>query len=125
MANPLKAFCDQLVAFMEDLAETYPEEKDLRTAATALAMMKKANPRMIHKIFMEEVHAEFAPHIRAENEEYILRRAKEIINSSYSDMNYALWIFDKHWSTMSAANKEHVWNYVKTLVLLAERVPAA
>jgi hypothetical protein len=125
MANPLKTFCDQLVAFMEDLSETYPEEKDLKTAATALGVMKKANPRMIHKVFMEEVHKEFAPHIRAEDEEYILRRAKEIINSSYSDMNYALWIFDKHWTTMSAANKDHVWNYVKTLVVLAERVPAA
>ena len=125
MANPLKIFCDQLVAFMEDLSETYPEEAGLKTAATALGVMKKANPRMMHRVFMEEVHKEFAPYIRAENEEYIIRRAKEIVNSQYADMNFALWIFDKHWSTMSAANKEHVWNYVKTLVVLAERVPSS
>ena len=124
-ANPLKMFCDQLIAFMEDLAETYPEEKDLMTATNALRLMKQANPRLIHKVFMEEIHNEFAPYILAENEEYILRRAHEIINSQYADINYALWIFDKHWSAMSVANKSHVWKYIKSLIILAERVPVA
>jgi len=124
MANPLATFCNQLVAFFEDLSETYPEEKDIRMASQALKLMKQANPRLIHNFFMDKVHKEFAQHILDENEEYVLKRANEILNSDYAEINYAFWIFDKHWSTMTETNKQHVWDYMKSLILLAQRVPA-
>jgi len=122
--NPLAAFCNQLVAFFEDLSETYPEEKDIGMALSALKLMKQANPRLIHTFFMEHIHTEFADHILQENEEYIIKRAHEILNSQYAEINYAFWIFDKHWGTMTEDNKEHVWKYMKSLILLARRVPA-
>jgi hypothetical protein len=122
--HPLTAFCNQLVAFFEDLAETYPEEKDIGMAASALKLMKQANPRLIHTFFMEKVHSEFAERILSQDETYIVQRAHEILNSQYAEINYAFWIFDKHWSTMSVANKQHVWDYMKSLILLARRVPA-
>jgi hypothetical protein len=121
----LRAFCNQLVAFFEDISETYPEEADIRTAAQALKLVKQANPRFIYTTFMHKVYSEFAEHILNENEEYILDRAKKILESEHSEINYAFWIFDKHWSTMSETNKQHIWRYIKTLVLLARRVPGA
>lgn len=123
--SALGAFCTQLVSFFEDLAETYPEERDIHMAAQALKLMKQANPRMIHTVFMDSVHKEFAKHILEEDEEYILKRAHEILNQKYAEINYAFWIFDKHWSGMTETNKEHVWKYMKSLILLAQRVPPA
>jgi hypothetical protein len=120
--SALGAFCTQLVAFFEDLAETYPEEKDIRVASSALKLMKQANPRMIHTFFMENVYQEFAQRILDEDEDYILKRAHDILNAQYAEINYAFWIFDKHWSTMTEANKQHVWDYMKTLILLAKKV---
>ena len=93
-------------------------------ASQALKLMKQANPRMIHTFFMEKVHKEFAQPILDENEEYVLKRAHEILNSDYAEINYAFWIFDKHWGTMTETNKQHVWDYMKSLILLARRVPA-
>lgn len=124
MSNPLATFCTQLVAFFEDLAETYPDEKDIAMAAQALKLMKQANPRMIHTFFMEKVHKEFAKPILEEDEEYVLKRAHEILNSDYAEINYAFWIFDKHWTSMTETNKQHVWDYMKALILLSQRVPA-
>jgi len=124
MSTELRAFCNQLVAFFEDLSETYPEETDIATAAQALALMKQANPRYIHRIFMQSVYAEFAEHILNEDEDYILGRAKQILASDYANINFAFWIFDKHWSTMTETNKQYVWKYIKSLILLAKRVPA-
>ena len=121
--SALGAFCTQLVAFFEDLTETYPEEKDIGVATSALKLMKQANPRMIHTFFMENVYQEFATKILEEDEDYILKRAHEILNSQYAEINYAFWIFDKHWSTMTEANKQHVWDYMKALILLAKKVP--
>ena len=123
--SALGAFCNQLIAFFEDLTETYPEEKDIVTATQALKLIKQANPRLIHKVFMESVYKEFSQHILDEDEEYILGRAKDILNAEYEHINFAFWIFDKHWSTMTETNKQHVWKYVKSLILLAQRVPEA
>jgi hypothetical protein len=121
--SALGAFCNALVEFFEDLTDTYPEEKDIAMATMALKLMKQANPRKIHTVFMESVYNEFAEHILNENEEYVLKRAHEILNSNYAEINYAFWIFDKHWSTMTEVNKQHVWKYIKGLILLAKRVP--
>jgi hypothetical protein len=123
--SALGAFCTQLVSFFEDLAETYPEERDIHMAAQALKLMKQANPRMIHTVFMDSVYKEFSKYILEEDEEYILKRAHEILNQKYAEINYAFWIFDKHWSGMTETNKEHVWKYMKSLILLAQRVPPA
>jgi len=118
----LNAFCNQLIAFFEDLSETYPEEKDIAGAAQALKLMKQANPRMIHSVFMKNIYDEFAQHILDEDEDYILGRTKEILQSTHSHIKYAFLIFDKHWSTMSETNKQYVWKYTKTLIILAGRV---
>lgn len=123
MSTELRAFCNQLVAFFEDLSETYPEETDIAMAAQALALMKQANPRYIYRVFMQSVYAEFADHILNEDEDYILGRAKQMLASDYANINFAFWIFDKHWSTMSETNKQYVWKYIKSLILLAGRVP--
>jgi len=122
--SALSAFRNTLVEFFEELAETYPEEKDIRMAAQALKLMKQANPRMIHTFFMNNVYTEFAEHILNEDEEYILKRAHDILNYQYAEINYAFWIFDKHWTTMSETNKQHVWAYLKAIILLAQKVPA-
>ena len=122
MASTLGAFCNQLLAFFEDMSETYPEEKDIAMAASALKLIKQANPRLVHTVFMSAVDKELADHVFAEDEAYVLTKAKEILNSQYSEIAYAFWIFDKHWGTMTETNKRHVWDYFKTLIILAQKV---
>ncbi len=120
--SALSAFNNQLIAFFDDMSDTYPEEKDIKSAAEALKALKKMNPRMIHSKFMEVVHAEFKDPISKRDEVYLVKRAHEILNSQYSDMAFAFWIFDKHWKTMTEANKKHVWDYCNVLIVLAEKV---
>ena len=115
----LGAFCNQLVAFFEDLSETYPEERDILKAAQALKLAKQANPRLVHRMFMENVYTDSAQPILDEDEEYLIANAREKTNGK---LDYAYWIFDKHWSAMSETNKQHVWRYMKSLILLAGRV---
>ena len=118
----LNTFCNQLISFFEDLSETYPEEKDIASATQALKLIKHANPRLIHNVFMKNIYDEFSQHILEEDDEYIIGRAKEIMKVTSSHIKYAFLIFDKHWNTMSETNKQYVWKYTKSLVILAERV---
>ena len=116
--SALAAFCTLVVDFFEDISEQYPEEKDIASAASALKLLKKMNPRLIHTNFVKHVTAELRQRILAEDEEFIIAKAKEMGRPGET----AFWIFDKHWSTMSETNKQHVWKYIKSMVLLAERV---
>jgi hypothetical protein len=115
------AFNNQLIAFVEELAETYPEEKDLRTAVDALKALKKANPKLLHKSFMEYIYPGFHGPVMAEDEEAIIRSGKEILDSEYKDYAFAYVIFNRHWQTMTEANKKSIWDYCKVIVILAER----
>jgi hypothetical protein len=121
MATPIGAFNNQVVAFLEELAETYPEEKDLRTAHDALLAIKKMNPKLIHSTFMEFIYPDFHTPVMKEDESYILGKAQEMLNGEYKEYAFAYLIFDKYWSTMSEANKKVIWNYCKVLVILGER----
>jgi hypothetical protein len=123
--SALSAFNNKLVEFFEDMAETYPEEKDIKSAATALKALKVMNPKMIHNTFMERVHSEFREPIMRQDEDYLVKRAHEILETQFTDMAFAFWIFDKHWKTMSDTNKKTVWNHCKVLIILAEKVLAA
>jgi len=121
-STPLSRFNGLLCDFFDEMAATYPEENDIKQAATALKTLKKMNPKLIHATFMETVHSEFKDPIMRSDEEYLVKRAHEILQSQYSDMAFAFWIFDKHWKTMSQENKENVWKYCKALIVLAEKV---
>ena len=119
--SSLGLFNDKLIGFFEDLAETYPEERDIKTALEALKGAKKINPRLILDMFVEYVTTPLRDAILEEREDQVIAFAKATIQNQYNDMLTALMIFDKHWPTMSEHNKEAIWKYMKVLVLLSEK----
>ena len=121
MATPLSLFNTQLIAFVQDLAETYPEEKDISKALEALKALKKVNPRLIHITFMEYIYPEFAGPVKAEDETTLIANAKHMLSGDFSEYAFAYVIFDRHWNTMSDANKKAIWNWCKVLVVLGEK----
>ena len=117
----LSAFNNQLIAFVEDLYESYPEERDLQKAAEALKALKKVNPKLIHTSFMEYVYPDFARPVKEEDEVALINQAKSMLNGEFAEYAFAYLIFDKHWSTMGDSNKQAIWNYCKVIVALAEK----
>jgi hypothetical protein len=121
MTTPVAAFNNQLIAFVEDLAETYPEEKDIRVALDALKALKRANPKLLHTSFMNYIYPDFAKPVMDEDETTLIGKARAVLDSEYKDYAFAYIIFDRHWSGMSEANKAAIWKWCKVLVVLAER----
>lgn len=117
----LSAFNNQLIAFVEDLYESYPEEKDLHKAAEALKALKKVNPKLIHTSFMEYVYPDFARPVKEENEGILISQAQAMLNGEFAEYAFAYLIFDKHWTTMSDSNKSAIWKYCKVIVALSEK----
>ena len=122
--STLGIFNEKLIAFFEDLSATYPEERDIKMALEALQGAKKINPRLILDMFVEYVGKPLRQDILTENDENVIAYAKKVISTSYNDMLSALMIFNKHWPDMSDANRKAIWNYLKVLLILSEKVKA-
>jgi hypothetical protein len=119
--SPLKKFTNILVAFFEDLSESYPEEKDIRMAAEGLRGLSAINPKLILSMFIESVYPEFKGPVMARDEVALNKLAHNKLSTEFSQISYAYWIFDKHWKSMSESNKDKIWKYCTAIVLLAEK----
>ena len=119
--STLGLFNEKLVSFFEELASTYPEERDIKMALEAIQGARKINPKLVLDLFIDNVSKPLHDDILAEDDAKVITYAKSIINNTYNEMLSALMIFDKHWPTMSDANRKAIWNYLKVLVLLSDR----
>ena len=80
---------------------------------------------MLHRLFMEYVSTDTQEHILVEDDDYLRNHTQSIMNSQFSDMMTVFWVFNKHWVDMTEGNKQQIWKYLKSIVLLARRVPDA
>ena len=51
MSNILTAFNEHFIEFINDIQSVFPEDTDILTAKNALFGIRKANPKMIVKIW--------------------------------------------------------------------------
>lgn len=119
--SPLTQFCNLLVRFFEELIETFPEEKEIRVALEAIQGARKINPRLISDLFYEHIVKDLREPIAKEKEEDIILYARSKISNQFNEILPALALFDKHWATMSDANRTAIWKYLKALIVLNDR----
>jgi len=120
-ASPLGLFVDKLVAFFRDLKETYPEEKDIKSALESIEAARKVNPRLVHDLFSEHIYKPLREEIMGEEVDKIVAYTKHAIQTQFNEIYPALTIFEKYWGDMSDANRSAIWKHLKVLVLLCER----
>jgi hypothetical protein len=117
----LGAFNTQLIRFFEELSDTFPEERDIKLALEAIQGLKKINPKMILELFYENVYKPISDPIKREDEDVVIAYAKGTISKQFNEMSIALVMFDKHWPSLTDANKKNIWNYLKVLCILCEK----
>lgn len=65
MSNILAAFNDHFLEFLNDIQGVFPEDADILTAKNALTAIRKANPKMIVKIWKVFIADKYKEHIAA------------------------------------------------------------
>jgi len=120
--SALNAFTTQLVKFFEELCSTFPEEKDIIMATEAIKGAKKINPRLVLDLFVEHVYNDLSTAVSHRDMSHIRQIAQQKIATQFNEMISALAIFDKHWDTMGNQNQEVIWQYLKVLCILVEKI---
>lgn len=117
----LGAFNNQLIRFLEELSDTYPEEKKMFSMALeAIQGMKKVNPKLILDMFYNNVYLDFHTFIENEDEN-IIPVAKNKLEKEYNEASMVLIVFDKYWPAMTEHNRKAIWQYMKVLCVLCEK----
>jgi hypothetical protein len=121
MTSLLGAFNNQLIRFFEDLSESFPEERDIKSALEMVKFARASTPKIVLELYYENVYKAVNEAVKNEDAEYIIQYASKLIETQFNEISPALSIFNKHWYTMSDSNKKSIWNYLKVLNTLVER----
>ena len=121
MTSLLGAFNNQLIRFFEDLYNTFPEERDIKSALEMIKFAKASSPRIILEMFYEHVYKELNEAIRREDTDFIIAYAETKIESQFNEISPALLIFQKYWGDLSDTSRKSIMNYLKVLCILCEK----
>jgi hypothetical protein len=121
--KPLSIFVKKLIEFLEELHASFPEEKELKMGLEYIIQAKSANPRLVHDYFLEYVYNTCSTFIYDNNMNGIKAITRELLSVKINQMLSVLSIFEKHWDTMEPNNQSVIWQYLKVLCKLSERVP--
>jgi hypothetical protein len=121
----VSAFCNQLVRFFEELVETFPDERDIKSGLEVIQGARKINPRMVLDMFYEHVAKDLTTAVMNDDVDSVITYGRAKIHGTFNEMMPALAIFDKHWATLSEANRAAIWKYLKVLMVLCEKARAA
>ena len=85
--NILTAFNDHFIEFVSDIQNVFPEDADILTAKNALITIRKANPKMIVKIWNAYIVGKYRSEIESGNLEFFMNKdySQDVSGASNSD----------------------------------------
>ena len=123
MSIPI-AFNNQLDKFLEQLIQTYPEDKDFTYYKRLIDNLKKFNIRKPIEYFASTIQ-KHTKQIMERDSDFFLNNFGQIVNDEGADkdtQNEAFRLFNnlkKYWLEMSDDNKKVIWDYLNVLTKLS------
>ena len=74
MANYLNAFNNHFEEFLKDIVTVFPDDIQIETASNALCKLRKANPKLIIKVFYKHVYLPYGSQIKENNITYFIEK---------------------------------------------------
>jgi hypothetical protein len=86
-SNILSIFNDQLVQFIDDIINVFPNNADILTAKNSILLAKKANPKLIIRIWKEYIVDKYRDQILAGDINFFIN--KDYSNDLQNNENYS------------------------------------
>jgi hypothetical protein len=123
MTNILTAFNDHFAESVNDIHDVFPEDTDILTAKNALLAIRKANPRMIVKIWNTFIVGKYKSEIIAGNLNFFINKdySNDVSDSQHSDkIMESIDRLRGPIKNMTADNQAKVMKYIQNLTKLSE-----
>ena len=123
MSNILSAFNEHFLEFLNDVQSVFPEDHDILTAKNALTAIRKANPKMIVKIWRAFIADKYRDKIAAGDIGFFLDKdyASDVAASQNSDkIMDSINRLREPIRNMGPENQAKVMKYIQNLTKLSE-----
>lgn len=123
MSNILVAFNDHFLEFLNDVQSVFPEDADVLTAKNALIAIRKANPRMIVKIWRAFIAEKYRDQIQAGDITFFINKdyGSDISSAQNSDrIMESINRLREPIRNMGPDNQNKVMKYIQNLTKLSE-----
>jgi hypothetical protein len=123
MSNILTAFNDHFLDFLNDVQSVFPEDPDILTAKNALIAIRKANPKMIVKIWKGFIADKYRDQIVAGDIGFFITKdySSDVAKASGSDkIMESIDRLREPVRQMGPENQEKVMKYIQNLTKLAD-----
>ena len=123
MSNILTVFIDHFIEFVNDVHCVFPDDADILATKNALTAIRKANPKMIVKIWNAFIVSKYKSEIEAGNIEFFINKDYSQDVSTTSNSDKIMESIDRlrdPIKNMSADNQAKVMKYIQNLTKLAQ-----
>jgi accessory colonization factor AcfC len=120
--NILAAFNDHFMDFVTDIQSVFPQDVDILTAKNALITVRKANPKMIVKIWTTFIVGKYKGEIEAGNLAFFINKdySSDVSEAANSDkIMDSINRLREPIKNMDTKSKEHVTKYIQDLSKLS------
>ena len=121
--NILTAFNDHFIEFVNDVHCVFPNDADILTTKNALTAIRKANPKMIVKIWNAFIVSKYKSEIEAGNIEFFVNKDYSQDISSSTNPDKIMECIDRlrePIKNMSLENQAKVMKYIQNLTKLSQ-----
>lgn len=126
--NLLTIFNDHFVEFVTDVHNVFPDDPDILTAKNSLIAIRKANPKLIVKIWIKYVLTPYRDRIEAGDINFFIEKdyANDLTKSGNSDqIMMSIDRLRNPVKQMNPSNQQKTMKYIQNLCKLADMVPGA
>ena len=123
MSNILTAFNDHFSEFLNDIQSVFPNDPDILSAKNALTMIRKANPKMIVKIWRTFIADKYRTQIQANDISFFIDKdySSDVSTASGSDkIMESIDRLREPIRNMGPENQAKVMKYIQNLTKLSE-----
>ena len=121
-ANLSTIFNNHFNDFLEDIQSVFPEDVDIRTAKNSLTVIRKANPKLLIKIWNSHVAFPYEKEIQEGNIDFFISKdySQDLMKTDNSSkIMEAIDRIREPIKTMSAENQEKTMKYIQNLSKLS------
>jgi selenocysteine-specific translation elongation factor len=120
--NILTAFNDHFVEFISDVQSVFPENADVLTAKNSLIMIRKANPKMIIKIWKSNIVDKYRTQIENNDISFFMEKDYSTDLSKAENSDKIMEGIDRlrqPIKDMAPENREKTMKYIQNLTKLS------
>jgi len=126
MSNLLTIFNDHFAEFINDIQSVFPEDPDILTAKNALFAIRKANPKLIPRIWIKYVATPYQEQIVAGDIEFFIKKNYANDLSRTGNPDQIMDSIDRLRNPvkqMNPVNQQKTMKYIQNLCKISAMIP--